>query len=198
MHAHHAHKHHLAGFTLIEVLVTMIVLSVGLLGTAALQITGIRSATGATSRTQATLLADDIVERMRANVTAVDTPNAFAAVDSAAIDCTALPNPYCAEHNDGSGTVAAQTCTTTEMAAYDINVWFCGINSGGTRRGGVVNSLPAATASITCVDKDTSDTDVCTNRSSHNITIGWTENRPEEDSAGTSTITQSISLTIQL
>lgn len=187
-----------AGFTMIEILVTLIVLSVGLLGMAAMQITGIRSTAGSTSRTQATLLINDIAERMRANITAVDIPNAFAAVDSTAIDCTTLPSPYCSEYNDGSSNVAAESCNTTQMAAYDLNIWFCGVNAAGTRRGGVVNSLPQATASITCVDSDTSDTDACTDRSPHIVTIGWTENNPQRDDAGTTATTQSISMTIQL
>lgn len=189
-------KRNLAGFTIIEVLVTLIVLSVGLLGMAALQITGIRSATGATSRTQATLMADDIVERMRANVVAVDN-NLFTAVNSNAIDCTAMPNPYCGEYYNG-GNTAAQSCTTAQMAAYDINVWFCGINSNGTRRGGVINNLPLATATITCADSDGTDTDPCTNRSPHTITISWTENNPQKDDSGATTTTQSIAMTIQL
>jgi len=186
-----------AGFTLIEVLVTIVILSVGLLGMAALQITGVRSATGATSRTQATLLADDIVERMRANVTAVDA-NLFAAVDSTAINCAALPNPYCGEYYDGTNNVAAASCTPAQMAAFDINVWFCGATSSGIRRGGVTNSLASATATITCSDKDTTDTDACTDRSPHVITLGWTENNPQKDAAGTTTTTQSISMSIQL
>jgi type IV pilus assembly protein PilV len=55
------------GFTLIEVLVALVVLSVGLLGVAALQLTSLRSNHGSAMRTQATYLAYDIVDRMRAN-----------------------------------------------------------------------------------------------------------------------------------
>lgn len=192
----HNNLRNAAGFTLIEVLVTIIILSVGLLGMAALQITGIRSATGSTSRTQATLLANDIVERMRANLTAVDN-NLFMAVDSAAINCAAMPNPYCGEHSQG-GVVAAESCSTAQMAAYDLNVWFCGINSDGTRRGGLANSLPMATATIICADNNGADGDVCTNRSPHIVTIGWTENNPQKDNTGATTTTQSIALTVQL
>jgi type IV pilus assembly protein PilV len=201
MHAPHTHTQKLAGFTLIEVLVTIVILSVGLLGMAALQITGVRSATGATSRTQATLLADDIVERMRANITAVDA-DLFAAVDSTAINCAAMPNPYCEEYFDGSINIDAASCTPAQMAAYDINVWFCGVASSGMRRGGLANSLASATATITCSDLDAAavgqDAEACTNRSPHVVTIGWTENNPQNDAAGTATTTQSISMTIQL
>jgi len=55
------------GATLIEVLVAMVILSVGLLGLAGLQATSIQSNYGAFYRSQATILAADITDRMRAN-----------------------------------------------------------------------------------------------------------------------------------
>lgn len=56
-----------AGFTLIEVLVAIVILAIGLLGQAALQSSGLRSSQESYLRTQATLLAADISDRMRAN-----------------------------------------------------------------------------------------------------------------------------------
>lgn len=55
------------GFTLIETLVALLVLSIGLLGVAALQLTSLRSNTSSSYRSQATFLAYDIADRMRAN-----------------------------------------------------------------------------------------------------------------------------------
>lgn len=55
------------GATLIEVLVTLLVLSVGLLGMAGLQALSIKSNHSSYYRSQATFLAYDISERMRAN-----------------------------------------------------------------------------------------------------------------------------------
>lgn len=55
------------GFTLIEVLVAVIVLSIGLLGLAGLQATGLRYNHSAYLRSQASQLAYDIADRMRAN-----------------------------------------------------------------------------------------------------------------------------------
>lgn len=57
------------GATLIEVLVTLIILSVGLLGMAGLQTLSMQSNHSAYYRSQATFLAYDISERMRANRT---------------------------------------------------------------------------------------------------------------------------------
>ncbi len=61
------------GFTLVEVLVATIVLAVGLLGLAALQAGNLKNNQSAYFRSQATQLAYDIADRMRANVTAVDS-----------------------------------------------------------------------------------------------------------------------------
>ena len=58
------------GATLIEVLVSLLVLSIGLLGVAALLSSGLRNNYSAHLRSQATVLAHDIVDRMRANRTA--------------------------------------------------------------------------------------------------------------------------------
>lgn len=55
------------GFTLIEALVALLVLSIGLLGVAALQLTSLQNNSAAAIRTQATYLAYDIADRMRAN-----------------------------------------------------------------------------------------------------------------------------------
>jgi type IV pilus assembly protein PilV len=56
--------------TLVEVLITLVIMSVGLLGVAALQLATLRSNYTAFSRAQAAVLAGDILDRMRANRTA--------------------------------------------------------------------------------------------------------------------------------
>ena len=56
-----------AGFSLIEVLVALVVLSVGLLGLAALQQNAVRFNHDAYLRSQATVLAYDIADRIRGN-----------------------------------------------------------------------------------------------------------------------------------
>lgn len=58
------------GATLIEVLVAMVILAIGLLGLAGLQTVSVQSNHGAYYRSQATILANDMADRMRANRTA--------------------------------------------------------------------------------------------------------------------------------
>jgi type IV pilus assembly protein PilV len=55
------------GFSLIEVLVTLLITSVGLLGLAALQVKSLQFNHGAYLRSQANILAYDIADRMRLN-----------------------------------------------------------------------------------------------------------------------------------
>lgn len=55
------------GLTLLEVLVTMVVLALGLLGYAGLHLASLKNSASAYQRSQATILAYDIIDRMRVN-----------------------------------------------------------------------------------------------------------------------------------
>jgi type IV pilus assembly protein PilV len=186
----------MTGFTMIEVLVTLIILAVGLLGIAALQIVGLRGTGGSENRTQATIFADDIAERMRSNISAVDT-NQFSAVNLNAASCAAPPPVICSDNNAGGVQVAAAVCSSTQLATYDLTEWFCGVSSGGAFRGGVLNTLPSATANIACNDANVADADVCTAHSTHTITLNWTERNPDQSTGAAATVNQSMSMTIQ-
>lgn len=56
-----------SGVTLVEILVTVVIISVGLLGVASLHLNSLRAGQGAHTRSQATALATDMIDRMRAN-----------------------------------------------------------------------------------------------------------------------------------
>jgi len=60
-------RHSMRGFTLLEVLVAIVVLSIGLLGLAGLMASSLKNSHSAYQRTQATWLAYDALDRMRAN-----------------------------------------------------------------------------------------------------------------------------------
>jgi type IV pilus assembly protein PilV len=55
------------GFSLVEVMVTMLIVSIGLLGIAGILVTSIKNNQSSYGRSQATILANDIIDRMRAN-----------------------------------------------------------------------------------------------------------------------------------
>jgi type IV pilus assembly protein PilV len=179
------------GFTLVEVMVTMVIMSVGLLGMAGLQITGLKSTSGAGNRTSAAILVSDLAERMRGNTTAVDN-NVFLDVDSSDdID-------YCAAYHNGTIAVAAVSCTPAQLAAFDLNAWFCGASSNSNRASGVDDLLPQPTATIACTDLDGGvDADDCSPNSLHVLTLNWTELNPNQGSSDQTASTQSLVLTIQ-
>lgn len=91
------------GFTLVEILVTLVLVSVGLLGVAALQLTTLRGNQESYVRSQASVLAADILDRIRAN------PLAFR---DGAYDVTW----------DGTG-------TTSTRAGDDLRAWQQAIDS---------------------------------------------------------------------
>ena len=121
------------GFTLLEVLITMVILSVGLLGVANLQLLGLNYNNNAYHRSQAVQLAYDIIERMRMNsagVTAGTYSGGTAANSTMTLTfgidgfVTAVPTlaspPTCDTTN---------FCTAADLATYDLNQWSDSINT---------------------------------------------------------------------
>lgn len=98
------------GFSLLEVLITVTVISVGLLGLAALQFVGLRAGNNAQQHTLATLLAQDVAERIHAN--------AASDYDSASITPTAAD-------------CLANTCSPNQMRDFDRSQWYYMVNGGG-------------------------------------------------------------------
>lgn len=100
------------GFSLVEVLVALLVLSIGLLGLAALQTTSLQFNTGSYYRTQATFLAYDILDRMRANPAGVSAGNYDVATAAAAAAAKA------------DTTSCGTGCSVTDLAKYDLGEWY--------------------------------------------------------------------------
>lgn len=95
-----------AGVTLVEILVAILILSFGLLGSAGLQMAGLRAALSANQRTTATLLAYDAADRMRANMAGVTAGNYQ--------NYTATENPNC---------LLVAGCTPPQLAQHDMWEW---------------------------------------------------------------------------
>lgn len=99
---HNARKT-VGGFTLIEVLIALIIMSVGMLGIAGLYVHSMQAGRTSVLRHNAVTLAGDIADRIRANPTA----GAAYALAGANNNCVA----------------AGVDCTIGEMAAHDIFLW---------------------------------------------------------------------------
>jgi type IV pilus assembly protein PilV len=91
------------GFTLIEVLVALVIMSVGMLGIAGLYVHSMQAGRTSVLHHNAVTLAGDIADRIRANPTAVAAYTAGGA------------NNNCID--------GGIDCTTAEMAANDIFLW---------------------------------------------------------------------------
>jgi type IV pilus assembly protein PilV len=103
-----------AGFTLIEVLVALFVLSVGLLGAAAMQSHARMLSVGARQHATATQLAASLSEAMRANRVAMSAPDASNPYLNIDYDSAAAPVPpprFC---------YGEASCTPQELARFDI------------------------------------------------------------------------------
>lgn len=109
-----------AGLTLIEVLVSLMVLAIGLLGLAMLQAAGLRFTNDSYSRSQATLFAYDIIERMRSNPTGFTAGNYDIANVTAAN--TAI-STYSTCKSSGCS-CETTTCTSATLAQYDLGRWY--------------------------------------------------------------------------
>ncbi|MCK5877585.1 MAG: type IV pilus modification protein PilV [Candidatus Marithrix sp.] len=112
------------GFTLIEIMVALLIVSIGLLGVATLQMRGQQFTFIAYYRSQATFLANDIMDRMQVNfVQATDGAYAF----------------ECPASSDLSNVCDKILCEPAVLKNYDIDNW-CNI---------LQKTLPGAKAIIT-------------------------------------------------
>jgi type IV pilus assembly protein PilV len=103
-----------SGFTLLEVLITLVILSIGLLGLAGLQAVGLSQNHSAYLRSQATQAAYSIADRMRANqVASANYLSSFM-----------LPSAATAQAGCTAG-----GCTAAQMATNDLFEWNTALSS---------------------------------------------------------------------
>ncbi len=95
-----------AGFTLIEVMIAVLVLSIGLLGLAGLQVAALQNNQSAFMRSQATALAYDLADRMRSNIDGVNGGFYVPANAAATASC-----------------LTTTGCSVQAMAEHDLAEW---------------------------------------------------------------------------
>lgn len=109
------------GFTLVEVMVAVVVLAIGLLGMATLMMNSLQSSESAYSRSQASLLAYDIIDRMRANKV-LDPSNpyqSFRVTHASLSNDYALANPgACPAANAGNANGSGATKATADLSQW--------------------------------------------------------------------------------
>lgn len=97
------------GLTLIEILVTLTIMSFGLLGLAGLQLVGIKNTESGYKLSQVAFLANDIMERMQVNLESVGLKEYDIALGASptAINCFGID----------------KNCTPAQMADFDVIIW---------------------------------------------------------------------------
>jgi type IV pilus assembly protein PilV len=129
-----------SGFSLLEVLIALVILSVGLLGIAALISTALKSNSSAYMRTQATALAYNIIDRMRANLPAVNNGSYNLAMPGAPSAAT-IPT-----------VCTTSTCSSGTLATYDIGQWEYDLaHQLPQGRGSISNPAPSTTDGLVTV-----------------------------------------------
>ena len=163
------------GIGMVEVLVTMVILALGLLGVTSLQFAAAKHNSDALARAQAVLVLEQFTERLRSAAIvgstgdAVVLPEAYFDQDlyqfsnlscstgESAYDC------YCAAFPGSLTNCHSAICNVNQTASFDIYQAFCQ----------VVQHNPVAELSIQCIDNDASDSVSCSGGSRHILMVRW-------------------------
>lgn len=138
-----------SGVTLIEVLITVLVLAIGLLGIAAVQTTALSGNYTSYQSTQAAFLASSMMERIRANRAAYMNGLSYYQLTAGTAPTAVTTSCY------------SSACTPQQQAQWDMAVWYAQVtgNTGGSgvttlgakdSAGNAIAALPGGQASITC------------------------------------------------
>lgn len=145
------------GISLVEVLVALVVLSVGLLGVAALLVTSVQGTRTALYRTYAVNLVSDMADRIRANAVA------------GAAYAGAAAGANCQTWRDAGGVERSSNCTPAQLAADDLARWRTSVLASFPN---VSANIPAATVQFFAGSTTTPDR--------YRITIAWQEPGSEQ------------------
>lgn len=155
------------GFTILEVLIALLVFSLGLLGMAGLLVISVKTNHSAYLRTQASFLAQSMADRMRSNV-----PRVWAGDYNGTYTGTTGDTDPCP-----SGTA----CTRAQIATRDKAQWEVQLGDQLPNAQGIVGCAPDATVSVTPSEQagGAPYTGVC------NIVISWSEASLDRAADGT-------------
>lgn len=149
-----------SGFSLLEVLIALVVLSVGLLGIAAMISTSLKANDSAYMRSQATDLAYNMIDRMRVNRSIALASGYDIAIGLPGVATSASALSAC----------ITASCNTTALAAFDLSQWK---NDLGTL-------LPSGTGSI-------GPTVVAGGVATVTVTVQWSDTRAQTGLGGAAT-----------
>ena len=161
------------GFTLIEIGVAVLILSVGILGVAGMQSVGVRESQNTYFRSQANILVMDMANRMWAN-----REQAYLGGDSEYVEDAPL-NPAC---SFGGG-----SCNASDIAGMDLRNWSDAIRDSG---------LPNAGQSIEFVGDVLVDGVAIT--AVYDIAVFWDESQSDDNANDCASASGCVSWRIQI
>lgn len=152
------------GMSLIEVLIALVIFSIGLLGVAGLQLVGMKTNHDSLIRTQATQLAESIAEKMLANETEVRNGNyIFSNFDTSVLGPLSVLPPLTAGVAESSYSIQGDSSTTSNQ---DLTEW----------QAMLANDLPQGVGLISCINNTLSSASSSCNKFSQGvIIISWQE-----------------------
>jgi type IV pilus assembly protein PilV len=156
-----------AGFSLIEVMIALIIISIGLLGIAKLQAVALSSTGTAGKRSLAAIAASSIASAMHADRTYWSAATAPVTTTVSGTTIAASTDGALASGIDCS-VVGSQPCSPVHMAAYDLTSMAQSLQT----------ILPSYLATITCTQATGTTPTVCT------ITLTWTETADAANAQG--------------
>lgn len=174
-------RRHAAGFTLVELLVTMLIVTVGILGIVKMQAAGVAESQVSRVRSLMTFQAESLASSMRAN-------RGYWASTTAAFS-TAWTTVATSQTYPMSGSTpdcTANACSATDMAHADMAAW----------RDAFVNAFPGATATVTCSGACTAG--ATTTPRSYDIALSWSEKTVAVNRSGNSTSTSPVSMVLHV
>jgi type IV pilus assembly protein PilV len=159
---------HTTGFTMLEVLISIIVIAFGLLGIAGLQAYALKNNHSASLRLTATMLAADMADRMRANYPAYANGD----YNKSALSAYNTKVDACGQ---------VEGCTSAQLAQNDLYEWSQRIAERLPNGSGIVclDSTPNDGATSALPDCDGSGTVL------YAVKIWWTDDRTLGGTTGT-------------
>ena len=155
------------GVGLIEILIAVVVLSIGFLAAAQMQVQGMRTSQGAYYRSQAYFMASDIINRMRSNPDGVIN----GAYDNFTTT-SGLVDPNCGD----------AYCSSAEMASQDKYDWSAYLYATEAQANGFQPTLPSSSGTTAKGVISMLDDGV------YEITMTWSEQLGDSDTSQTLTI----------
>lgn len=134
---------------MLEILISVLIIMVGVLGVGGIQMYAINNTNNASYQSDAVMLASSMATKMQANVAYWGTPASSVTVSGSTI--TGGPSTY-------TGTCIGTVCTGAQMASFDLQQWGAAVAA----------ALPSGTAKLAC-STPAGVPAICT------ITLTWSE-----------------------